>query len=166
MNSQAIRFAGLLTAGLLLTACGQAAEAGDRPGEAIDADDGGGEQPAVSGDDPIGDQGGSAAGTCPHGTVNCVDADLNLDEVVDPAVDFDSEIAREQAAELLGLAEIELAGFDDVRVGVVDGEALMLTEDYVLGRRTVELETGADGTKRVTAVTVELPDGPETITSP
>lgn len=171
----ASRFAGLLTVGLLLTACGPTADADERTGGDVDVEDGVLGQPDESGDDLIGGQGSGAAGTCPHGTVDCVDADLDPDlpdpnlpdpELpADPAGDFDSDGARDAAAGLLGLAEEDLQGLDDVRIGVVDGEALALTEDYVLGRRTVELETD-DGRTLVTAVTVELPDGPERLTLP
>lgn len=74
--------------------------------------------------------------------------------------DFPTEQARDDARAVLGVDEDDLP--DDVRIGRRGDETFALTEDYVLGRRTVELdETDGDGF-RVTAVTVELPDGPET----
>jgi hypothetical protein len=61
---------------------------------------------------------------------------------------------------LLGLYEDDLAA--DVRIARRGSEQMALTEDYVLGRLTVELDE--DGSAyRVTSVTVELPAGPETL---
>jgi hypothetical protein len=75
---------------------------------------------------------------------------------------FDADAARRDAASLLGADE---AGLDPyVRVGRRGGETYALTEDYVLGRATVELDPGPDGRYTVVSVTVELPDGPETLT--
>jgi hypothetical protein len=76
--------------------------------------------------------------------------------------EFDTEQARADARALVGTPESELDG--SVRVGRRGDEQMMLTEDYVLGRMTVELDE-RDGEFRVTAVTVELPDGPETFRS-
>lgn len=42
---------------------------------------------------------------------------------------------------------------------------MILTEDYVLGRITVELDADTEGAFRAVTATVELPDGPETFTS-
>lgn len=84
-----------------------------------------------------------------------------------PADDFgedfsadDAEEARQRARELLGTAEADLS--DDVRVRRRGDEQFMLTEDYVLGRITVELDDDGSGTFVVTSAVVELPDGPET----
>ncbi len=69
--------------------------------------------------------------------------------------------AVEHARGILGAYEDTLP--DDVRVGRRGDEHMALTEDYRLGRLTVELDdTDGDGF-RVTAVTVELSDGPETL---
>lgn len=70
---------------------------------------------------------------------------------------------RETAQSLLGTAEADLA--DDIRVGRRGGEQMALTEDYVIGRYTVELDDDGTGTFRVTAVTVEMEDGPETFSA-
>jgi hypothetical protein len=85
----------------------------------------------------------------------------------DPGSDFgedfsdeDAEAARERARELLGTPEADLP--DDVRIRRRGEEQFMLTEDYVLGRITVELDDDGSGTFVVTSVVVELPDGPET----
>jgi ABC-type amino acid transport substrate-binding protein len=73
---------------------------------------------------------------------------------------FDVDAARDAASALLGMTESFLP--DAVRVARRGGELMMLTEDYVLGRITVELDNDGDGF-RVTSATVELPDGPETV---
>lgn len=77
--------------------------------------------------------------------------------------DFPAEAARERARDTLGVAEDELD--PDVRIGRRGEEQYMLTEDYVLGRITVELDDDGSGTFVVTQALVELPDGPETFTS-
>ena len=76
-----------------------------------------------------------------------------------PGDEFPVEQARDDAHGVLGRYERDLPA--DVRVGRRGDEYLALTEDYVLGRLTVELDDEGDG-YRVTSVTVELPDGPET----
>jgi hypothetical protein len=73
--------------------------------------------------------------------------------------EIDSEQARADARALLGTPEGELG--DTVRVGRRGDEHMAVTDDYVVGRMTVELDE-RDGAFRVTSVTVELPDGPET----
>ena len=77
-----------------------------------------------------------------------------------PDDEFPVEQARDDAQALLGRSETDLPA--DVRVARKGDEQFALTEDFVLGRRTVELDDGGDGF-RVTSVTVELPDGPETL---
>ena len=49
----------------------------------------------------------------------------------------------------------------DVRIGRRGEEVMALTEDYKLGRRTVQLDDTDGSGFRVFSVTVELPDGPE-----
>ncbi|HSK24639.1 MAG TPA: hypothetical protein VK906_15745 [Egicoccus sp.] len=117
----------------------------------------GGAAPAEP-DLPTSDAGADpSAGMCAPGVTDCVDV------VVDPDGDeFDGETERETAAAMLGLAEDELA--PDVRIARRGDEQMALTEDYVLGRKTVELDDDGDGTFRVVGVVVELPEGPETIT--
>jgi hypothetical protein len=80
-------------------------------------------------------------------------------EVPDDGDDFPTDEAREDARGLLGMFEDDLP--DDVRIARRGAEQFALTEDYVLGRRTVELDDDGSG-YRVMVVTVELPDGPET----
>lgn len=104
---------------------------------------------------------------CAPGVTDCVDV------VVDDGAAGGEDAAgstrpsddtlREVAQSLIGTAEGELA--DDVRVGRRGGEQMMLTEDYVIGRMTVELDDAGDGVFRVTSVTVEMEEGPETFTA-
>ena len=85
--------------------------------------------------------------------------DGTVDDPDDFGADFDTDAAREEARAVLGMFEEDLP--EDIRIARRGDESFMLTEDYVLGRRTVELDDDGDGF-RVTSVVVELPDGPET----
>lgn len=128
--------AAALAASLFLAACGVSAVADDT--------------------DSVG---APPAGMCAPDMPDCDDTA----ESPDGSDEFDSDSARDEARELLGKAEGELA--PEVRIGRRGEEHMMLTEDYVLGRMTVALEEDADGVFRVVEVTVELPDGPETFES-
>lgn len=124
---------------------------------AVSADEAAGEDPAVGA--PV-DGGGTAM--CAPGVTDCVD--VVVDDQGDAAGTRPSDdTLRETAQSLLGTAEAELA--DDVRISRRGGEQMMLTEDYVVGRYTVELDDDGTGVFRVTAVTVELGDAPETFES-
>lgn len=180
---RATRVVGLVALAVSLAACGSASDttsdAGIDPASGTclegtpDCDDTG----ILDGDDAQ----PPSAGMCAPGVTDCDDTGILvgapgsercLPEAVDcddtpgqdePAGDvFDSESAIAQAEALLGLADTELAS--DVRVGRQGEEAMMLTEDYVLGRLTVELDLDDMDRWIVTAVTVELPDGPQTFT--
>lgn len=74
-------------------------------------------------------------------------------------IDTAAEVAEARA--LLGTPEDELPG--SVRIARRGGEGFAVTDDYVLGRDTVELDE-VKGAHVVTSVTVELPDGPRTFT--
>jgi hypothetical protein len=126
-------------AALVLAGCGSAGADGSAPGP----------------DTPTG-----ISGMCAPEAPDCEDTFV-VDDGDDFGAGFDADGARAEARDLLGLAEDELPA--DVRVGRRGDEHFALTEDYVLGRQTVELDDGA-GAYRVSAVVVELPDGPETIT--
>jgi hypothetical protein len=76
-----------------------------------------------------------------------------------PADEYPTDQVREEARGLLGMHEEDLP--EDVRIRRRGDEEFALTEDYVLGRSTVELDDDGSG-PRVMSVTVELPDGPET----
>lgn len=122
-------------AGLVLVGCGGAEQA--------PPDDAAGAPPA--------------AGSCLEGDADCVDT-LGPDDA--PAGDeFPTDQAKADAEALLGVPEDQLA--DDVRVSRRGEETFFLTEDYRLGRMTVELDEH-DGVYVVTAVVVELPEGPVT----
>lgn len=74
------------------------------------------------------------------------------------------ETLLENAASYLGTPE---AGLDPAwRVGRRGAELFALTEDFVVGRFTVELDDDGTDTFRVAAVDVELPGGVETVTAP
>ncbi|HVM18972.1 MAG TPA: hypothetical protein VM307_03325 [Egibacteraceae bacterium] len=115
----------------------------------------------ASADAPVADDADPAAGICAADQPDCVDTpQLNDDEPV--AVDQTGiKQFRRDARFYLGRPQTELSEF--VRIGRIDDEHMMLTEDYRIGRITVELDTldGADAPV-VTSATVELPDGPET----
>jgi hypothetical protein len=65
------------------------------------------------------------------------------------------------AAAILGTPE---AGLDPAwRVGRRGDETFALTEDFVVGRFTVELDDDGSGAYLITAVTVEVPGGAETV---
>lgn len=80
---------------------------------------------------------------------------------------YDSASAIRRAEALLGLSEAELDLDDPIalRIGRRGEEQIDLTRDYQLGRMTVELDSNDLDEWVVTAVTVVLPDGPETVTS-
>lgn len=109
---------------------------------------------------PPGDA-GDAAAACAEGTTDCNDTPQLTD---DEPVQIDETGIAQFAADAqyyLGRDESELT--DQIRVGRRGDESFALTEDYRVGRMTVELDDlDTDGTYVVTAVTVELPDGPET----
>lgn len=99
-----------------------------------------------------------AGATCLEGTEDCNDTAPPADGGDPDAVDEGADV---RAAEgLLGTSESDLP--DDVRVSRRGEEQMALTEDYVIGRITVELDdTDGSGFRVVTAV-VELTDGPQT----
>lgn len=97
------------------------------------------------------------------GSGRCAPDVTDCDDVVDTGDEFPSDQARADAESLLGLAEGEFG--DEARIARKGNVHFLLTEDYVLGRLTVELDDDGSGTYRVVSVTVELPDGPETISA-
>lgn len=130
--------AAALSASVLLAACGANAAA-----------DGNADEPVAA----------PAAGMCAPDMPDCVDTVVDGDG--SDASDVD--VARETAEGLLGLPEGDLA--PDIRVSRRGDEHLMLTEDYQIGRMTVELDADADGVFRVTKVVLELEGGPETFSA-
>jgi hypothetical protein len=126
----------------LLAACGGAADATSSEGD----------QPAAS----------PSAGMCAQDQPDCVDTIVGDEDVDRDAVDEGAMIR--DAESLLGQSEDEvLEQWADVRVGRHGDEAMMLTEDYVIGRKTIATEDDGSGTFRVVEVTLELTDGPVVI---
>lgn len=133
--------AAIFAVAMLATGCGAASTAGEA------------EEPTADGDMAM----------CAPGVTDCVDVVVD-DQGGDAAGTRPSDdTMREVGQSMLGLAEDELA--DDVRIGRRGGEQMMLTEDYVVGRYTVELDDDGTGTFRVTTVTVEMEEGPETFSA-
>ena len=132
-------------------------------------------------DTPVDVGGGAAAGACLEGTTDCDDTPAEGETPVEeeslaegelasddqPAGDmYDSRTAIMRAEALLGLSEGELDLDDpiDTRIGRRGEEQIALARDYQLGRMTVELDIDDTDEWIVAAVTVVLPDGPETFT--
>lgn len=109
---------------------------------------------------PTGNGAGAVAGMCAQDRPDCVDTQVTSDEPV--AIDKTGlKQSRRDAKYYLGRSKAELG--EGVRIGRIDSEQFMLTEDYRVGRITVELDTVKVGGKPVvTSATVELPDGPKT----
>jgi hypothetical protein len=135
--------AGALAAlAILLAACGGVADA-------TSAED---DQPAAS----------PTAGMCAQDQPDCVDTIVGDEDVDQDAVDEGAMIR--DAESMLGQSEDEvLEQWADVRVGRHGDETMMLTEDYVIGRKTIATEDDGSGTFRVVKVTLELTDGPVVI---
>lgn len=112
---------------------------------------------------------GTDADDTPAGTPDsaCLVGDPDCYETgAEPGTDgpdhaFAVDAALQTAYGLLGLPEGQLP--DDVRIARRGLEHMALTEDYVLGRLTVDLDDTDGSGYRVVDVTVELPDGPETV---
>jgi hypothetical protein len=93
-----------------------------------------------------GGSGGAAGASCLEGATDCDDGS------------FGHEATEDDARALLGVRQDELP--DDVRIARVDDETFPLTEDYVYGRMTAEIEDGV-----VVSVVLEAEDGPITVTN-
>jgi hypothetical protein len=119
---------------------------------------GAGEVTGANPDEPVQDP---ATAICAEGEPDCVDT-----VVEDPDLDaIDEGALLRDAGSLLGMTEQEaLDAFSDVRVGRHGDESMMLTEDYVIGRKTIATEDDGTGAFRVVEVTIELTDGPNTVT--
>ena len=100
------------------------------------------DNPADPIEEPVTAGPGPAAGMCLEGATDCNDTGVSPEDATTAAESF------------LGLTRDELP--DDVRIARVGDEWFPMTEDYVIGRTTVEL----DETGHVVKVTIELEDGP------
>lgn len=113
---------------------------------------------AVAEPSPTTNPGSDAA--CLAGDLDCYETGAEHPDVEDPGAehpDIDSEQASERAVDLLGLAESNVP--TDVRVARRGSDTFALTEDYVIGRVTVELDDTDGSGFRVVTATVELPEG-------
>jgi len=108
-----------------------------------------------------------SSGMCARDVTDCDDTSVGNDRCLPEAVDcvdtvggveWSDDAAREQAQGLLGRGESDLDA--DVRIARRGAETMALTEDYVVGRITVELDDTDGSGERVVTATVELPDGP------
>jgi hypothetical protein len=111
--------------------------------------------------EPVDDGGDAVAGACLEGEPDCIDTPQLAEG--EPVEIDETGIAqfRRDAQHYLGATQDELS--EHVRIGRIGDEHMALTEDYQIGRITVELDDiDGDGTPVVTSATVELPDGPET----
>lgn len=115
---------------------------------------------AAVGSGPMGDV-GSAAGMCAQDQPDCIDTPQLADDEVVTIDATGIEQLRRDAQFYVGAQQSELN--ETVRIGRIADEHMALTDDYVTGRITVELDD-VDGDVVVTSATVELPDGPETFT--
>ncbi|MCB0968635.1 MAG: hypothetical protein KDB37_17520 [Ilumatobacter sp.] len=115
--------------------------------------------PDVTDCDDTGIGSGAAGGTCLVGSDSCDDTAAPADGGDPDAVDEGAFIRAAEA--VLGTNEAALP--DDVRVARRGDEQFALTEDYVIGRITVDLDDTDGSGYRVVAATVELTDGPRTV---
>lgn len=114
---------------------------------------------SATGSAPTGGNVGQVAGACAQDQPDCVDTpQLGSDEPVQIDETGVKQFRRD-ARYYLGRTQDELT--EHIRIARIDDERFMLTEDYQVGRITVELDD-VDGTPIVTSATVELPSGPET----
>ena len=151
MNRRNAHAMGLvLLVAVMLAACGEAVGS-TAAGDPTDA-----AEPTDTPADP-----GPAAGMCLEGATECVDTpQLNSDEPVE-IDETGIEQFRKDAKFYLGRPRSELNEL--IRIARIDDEQRAVTDDYQVGRISVELDTVNDGGEPiVTSATVELPDGPET----
>lgn len=111
--------------------------------------------------DPVGSGADSAAAMCSQDEPDCIDTPQLADDEPVAIDETGIEQLRRDARFYLGAKKDELNEL--VRIGRIDDEHMALTDDYQVGRITVELDDlRGDGMPVVTSATVELPDGPET----
>ena len=104
---------------------------------------------------------GAIAGMCAEGATDCVDTPQLLSD--EPVAIDETGIRqfRKDAKYYLGRDQDELTEL--IRIARIDDEQFALTDDYQVGRITVELDdVKGNGKPIVTSSTIELPDGPET----
>ena len=108
-----------------------------------------------------GSSGGAAAGMCAQDQPDCIDTPLPGSDEPVRIDETGIEQFRRDAKFYLGRSKDEVP--DLIRIARIDDEQFAMTEDYQVGRITVQLDdVEGKGTPIVTSATVELPDGPET----
>ena len=106
---------------------------------------------------------GAAAGMCLEGATDCVDTPQLLSDEPVPIDETGLQQFRKDARYYLGRPQSELNEL--IRVARIDDVDMAVTDDYQIGRITVELDTVNEGEEPiVTSATVEMPEGPETFT--
>lgn len=157
MRTRPIALLAALAVTLLLAACG-----GDDD-DSLDTSTGGGDagatQPVGSGDF---DDTPDAAGMCLADAPDCDDTAVAGDGDAGGGADgdaIDEGALIAQAEAMLGMPEGDLD--PDVRVSRRGNESSAMTEDYRIGRFTVELDDQGSGFV-VTKVVLELTEGPQT----
>lgn len=141
---------------------GEAAASGDSATSGDDATSGdaNGNAGAPAGDEAVGSD--AIAGMCAQEQPDCIDTPELTDGEPVEIDETGIEQFRRDASAYLGATRDELP--ETIRIGRIDDEQMALTEDYQIGRITVELDDlNGDGNPVVTSATVELPDGPETV---
>lgn len=121
---------------------------------------------ACGGGDADTTSGGDDAPSAPTSDATSDDSDdtsMPADDDVQPSGEVSQGEAEAVGTAYLGLSVDEAQAQAEVdgrqfRVGEEDGEAYMLTEDYVLGRVTATVTGGT-----ITEVVVEATDGPVTV---
>lgn len=144
----------------LLSACGGGATPVDD--DQVDAPDG--SAPELAAEDP--DATPAAPGSASEETTeSAADCEITAeDDTCDDTAPQDSGLGTEEeyaellsdAAALVGTPEDALP--DDVRISRRGDEDLPVTDDYLVGRRTAQLDRDGSGTYVVTTVDLELPD--------
>lgn len=111
--------------------------------------------------EPAGSSVDSAAAMCSQDEPDCTDTPQLADDEPVAIDETGIEQLRRDARFYLGAQKDDLN--EHVRIGRIGDEHMALTDDYQVGRITVELDDlRGDGMPVVTSATVELPDGPET----
>lgn len=155
MRNRPIALFAALTVTLLLAACG----GDDDSLDTSTGGDAGATQPVGSGDF---DDTPDAAGMCLEDAPDCDDTPVAGDGDAGggadgDAIDEGALIARAEA--MVGMPEGDLD--PEVRVSRRGNESFAMTEDYRIGRFTVELDDQGSGFV-VTTVVLELTEGPQT----
>lgn len=116
-------------------------------------------------DDTVNSNADAPAGSTDDVASACMEGAEDCDDTPDATAGDDDEsidehAVIEEAKALVGQPEDELD--PEVRIARRGDEQFALTEDYVIGRMTAELDPDDAGVYRVVKVVVELTEGPMT----